>query len=310
MILRRGPQPRGPADASMTLLNDVIRRPLDPGYVEVAERKAAGLDTGRTWVQFAWVFLVAVLLGTLITTAVVTLRTPKDGVVRARALLEERIDRGRTQVKSLRAANATVSQQIAKLQSDALASTDPNLLTSLSQYEVASGAAAVSGPGLRVTLDDAADVRQNPDQADPLSRVMASDIQEVVNGLWAAGAEAISVNGERLTSLSAVRGAGLAILVDLSPLLPPYSVEAIGDPDALRARFSRTSASTRLELLGEHYGIVSSVSAVGNLQLTGGGSVTLRYAAVHVQEDASKTAPTPTPTLEASPTPAQEGNTP
>ncbi len=307
---RHEPSPRGPADASMTLLNDVIRRPLDPGYVEVAARKAAGLDTGPRGLRVAWVFIVAALLGILITTAVVSLREPKDGVVQARALLVDRIGRSRAQVATLRADNATVNQRIAALQSAALAASDPNLLASLNQYEVASGAVTVSGPGVRVTLDDAVQVRQNPDQADPSSRVMASDIQEVVNSLWAAGAEAISVNGERLTSLSAVNGAGLAILVDLNPLLPPYSVEAIGDPDTLRTRFSRPSATTRLELLGARYGIISSVSAVGHLELAGVGPATLLYAVVDVPQAVGTTAPTATPSVAAPSTPAQEGITP
>ena len=310
--MKQGPEarPTGPADASMTLLNEVMKRPLDPSYVEVAARKAAGLDTGRRGVRVAWVLVLAALLGAFITTAVVSLREPKDGVVQARALLVDRITRGRAQVASLRADSATMSQRIAALQSAALANSDPQLLASLNQYEVVSGAAAVSGPGVRVTLDDAVAIRQNPDQADPKSRVMATDIQEVVNGLWAAGAEAISVNGERLTSLSAVRVAGLAIQVDLSPVLPPYSVEAIGDPATLRARFSRTSASTRLEWLGARYGIVSNVAGVDRLQLAGAGQVTLLYAGVHVPSAVGTKAPTATPTLATPSTPAPEGNTP
>ena len=307
---RSEPQRRGSADASMTLLNDVIRRPLDPGYVEVAARKAAGLDTGLRGVRVAWVFVIAALLGILLTTAVVSLRSPKDGVVQARTLLVDRISRSRAQVAGLRADNASVNERIAALQSAALAASDPDLLASLKQYEVASGAVAVSGPGVRVTLDDAVDVRQNPNQADPSSRVMASDIREVVNGLWAAGAEAISVNGERLTSLSAVSGAGLAILVDLNPLLPPYSVEAIGNPATLRTRFSSSSASTRLELLGARYGIVSSVSAVDHLALVGVGPATLLHAVVHVPQAVSTTAPTATPSVATPSASAQEGNTP
>ena len=44
------------------------------------------------------------------------------------------------------------------------------------------------------------------------------DLQVIVNGLWAAGAEAIAVNGQRLTACSAIRSAGEAILVDFRPL--------------------------------------------------------------------------------------------
>ena len=49
------------------------------------------------------------------------------------------------------------------------------------------------------------------------------DLQQLVNGMWTAGAEAISVNGHRLTSLTAIRGAGTSITVDYSSLTPPYT---------------------------------------------------------------------------------------
>ena len=80
---------------------------------------------------------------------------------------------------------------------------------------------AVTGPGITVTLDDSADAVSGSDPARGSSgfeegRVSAADLQIVSNGLWAAGAEAISINGQRLTTRSAIRFAGQAILVDLS----------------------------------------------------------------------------------------------
>ena len=67
-------------------------------------------------------------------------------------------------------------------------------------------------------------------------RVRDRDMQRVVNGLWESGAEAISVNGQRLTALSAIRAAGDAILVDNKPLVPPYTVLAVGDGQAAEHR--------------------------------------------------------------------------
>jgi uncharacterized protein YlxW (UPF0749 family) len=71
----------------------------------------------------------------------------------------------------------------------------------------------------------------------PEGRVRDADLQDVVNGLWAAGAEAVAVDGQRLTALSAIRSAGESVLVDLRPLSPPYTVEAVGDPAALEVGF-------------------------------------------------------------------------
>ena len=121
-------------------------RPLDPGDGEVAARKAAGLDTGLKGLRVAWVLVVAALLGTLLTTAVVSLREPKDGVAQARALLVDRITRGRAQVASRRADNATGSQRLAAPQSAAPASPDPAPPASLTPHHPAPGARARCGP--------------------------------------------------------------------------------------------------------------------------------------------------------------------
>ena len=64
------------------------------------------------------------------------------------------------------------------------------------------------------------------------------DLQLVVNALWAAGAEAISINGQRLGPTTAIRFAGEAVLVDFRPVTNPYEVSAIGDPDTLSATTS------------------------------------------------------------------------
>jgi len=132
---------------------------------------------------------------------------------------------------------------------------------------------AVTGPGLEITLDDASSV--NDPQAAPAAgsgtgpgRVLDRDIQIVVNGLWAAGAEAVAVNGYRLTATSAIRAAGEAVLVDFQPLVPPYRISAIGDPDTLRTGFSSGLAGAYLALLHEA-GIRSGMTSRRDLELTG-----------------------------------------
>jgi uncharacterized protein YlxW (UPF0749 family) len=88
--------------------------------------------------------------------------------------------------------------------------------------------------------------------------VLDVDMQLVVNGLWQAGAQAIAINGIRLTSTTAIRTAGEAILVDFRPLVPPYSIAAVGPAD-LAERFADTGASGELDELREDYGIQSDV---------------------------------------------------
>ena len=109
-------------------------------------------------------------------------------------------------------------------------------------------------------------------------RVFDRDLQTIVNGLWAAGAEAVAVNGQRLTALSAIRSAGEAILVDYRPLVPPYRVEAIGDPDDLQTSFAASTAGAYLQSLQDNFGVSASIEAKSSLTLPGSGSLALRKA--------------------------------
>ena len=85
-------------------------------------------------------------------------------------------------------------------------------------------------------VDDAAS--GTDDRSD---RVYDLDLQILTNGLWQAGAEAVAINGHRLSALTAIRGAGEAITVDFRSLTRPYRVEAIGDARTLQARFVESS---------------------------------------------------------------------
>lgn len=138
-----------------------------------------------------------------------------------------------------------------------------------------SGAVPVTGPGLRIVLADAPGSDEDPD-----TRVQDVDLQILVNGLWAGGAEAVAVNGQRLTSLTAIRSAGSAILVDLVPLIGPYAVEAIGDAAELQTSLARSAAGQHLATLRNTFGITAQVSSQRKLELPGSGTTTLQHADV------------------------------
>jgi uncharacterized protein YlxW (UPF0749 family) len=94
------------------------------------------------------------------------------------------------------------------------------------------GGGPVEGPGVVVILDDSS-ARRSP-TGDPGDLIVHErDIQAVVNALWAGGAEAVAVNGERLTAMSAVRCAGNTLLLHGALHSPPYRIAAIGDPSRL-----------------------------------------------------------------------------
>ncbi len=260
-------------DASMGLLNDVISKSLDPGYAEAAARRGEPRTRGRRLGHGGIDLVLAAALGLVTVVAVVQLRTPTLSGTDPREVLGREITDRTAAADDLAEQTQALSAEIARIQADAVASANPQLFDRLTQYETASGAVAVTGPGLVMVLDDT-----GVDSDDEAAHVQDVDLQIITNGLWAAGAEAIAINGERLTSLSAVRGAGQAILVDLAPVLPPYRIEAIGDAHDLQTRFARSSAANHLAFLTGTFGISVSTSADDSLDLPGAGTTTLRYA--------------------------------
>lgn len=101
---------------------------------------------------------------------------------------------------------------------------------------IAAGTTAVTGPGLVVRLWDAPAPVQLPQWASPDDLVVhQQDLEAVMNGLWAGGAEAMTVQGHRVTTTSSVRCVGNVLLIDGATYSPPYEIAAIGDADELES---------------------------------------------------------------------------
>lgn len=152
----------------------------------------------------------------------------------------------------------------------------PALTGHLSRVEQAAGLTRVRGPGLRVTFSDGEEgcAAQEED-----CRIQDRDIQLAVNALFASGAEAVAVNGERIIATTAVRRAGRQILVNYRVLAPPYAVEAIGNPDRLQTEFERSEIAQQFEIWTEVYGLGYATETVEEVELAGySGSVQLRSA--------------------------------
>jgi uncharacterized protein YlxW (UPF0749 family) len=105
-----------------------------------------------------------------------------------------------------------------------------DLQKELALQRARAGLIAVRGPGIRVTLTDS--TRNLAGRADDLL-IHDFDLRDVINLLWLADAEAISVNGERIVQSTSVYCVGSTILVNDTRLGPPYTILAIGNPDRL-----------------------------------------------------------------------------
>lgn len=129
--------------------------------------------------------------------------------------------------------------------------------------EGAAGLQEVEGPGLTVTLDDAPrpgpDQRPASDNPDDLV-VHQQDVQSVVNALWAGGAEAMTLMGERVVSTTAVRCVGNTLLIQGRLVGPPFVVRAIGNAGALRRALDIEPGVALFQQYVDQYGLGYHVS--------------------------------------------------
>ena len=148
------------------------------------------------------------------------------------------------------------------------------LRAELDQLEITAGLTDVEGPGVTVILEDSASANLTGDEADYL--IHDSDLLSVINELRSAGAEAISLNGERILATSEVRCTGAVVTVNGRRYAAPYIIFAIGDPDTLYSAL--TMRSGVVDVLSQ-WGITVKVTASDLLLIPKyNGSVDYQYA--------------------------------
>lgn len=266
----------------MSLLTRVFEHAMDDGYAaahaERAQRPAGQARPHRLVprrVAFAAVLAACALLATAGIRQLVA-SEPQAAADHAALVREAKdrsavVDRLRAQVTGARADYAVAQRRA--LASGTAGSAEIRRLDRLQRL---SGLAAVTGEGVRVRVDDA----QSADATGvgEGGRVRDRDLQLLVNGLWAAGATAISINDHRLTSLTAIREAGDAVTVDYRPLSRPYIVKAVGDPNALQTGFASSSAGRYFKTLQTSFDVQFAMSERGELKVPAASEVALHYA--------------------------------
>lgn len=109
-----------------------------------------------------------------------------------------------------------------------------NLQEDAEKYKIIAGLTDMKGPGVIVTLNDS-DIQPKDGEDPNMFLVHDEDLLKVVNELKAGGAEAISINGQRLIATSEIRCVGPTININSTRYAPPYVIKAIGNPDTLQA---------------------------------------------------------------------------
>jgi uncharacterized protein YlxW (UPF0749 family) len=133
----------------------------------------------------------------------------------------------------------------------------------------AAGLTAVAGPGVTVRLNDAPRRDGMPPASDNPDDLVVhqQDVQAVVNALWAGGAEAMTLMGQRVISTSAVRCVGNTIVLHGRVYSPPFVVSAIGDPTRLRVALDQEPGVEFFRTFVDRFGLGYSVRTSSALKL-------------------------------------------
>ncbi len=213
---------------SMTLLQNITDRPLDDDYYTHAPHEPT--RRGR----IAAVAVVA-FFALLITLAVLETRAGRPAAESERAVLIKQIEQRKDDIATHQEEVSVLTNAVSRLRRE---QSGAEALARAKEQGAVVGTVAVTGPALRVVVDSADDADDKPE-----GRVRDKDLQMLVNGLWQSGAEAIAINGNRLTSMSSIRAAGDGITVNYRSLTSPYVVTAIGSPRTLPGNFIDTPAA-------------------------------------------------------------------
>lgn len=184
------------------------------------------------------VTLVAIALGFLISVAMQTQRN----VSAAEEINAQRMSAAHAVLSNVQAQNAALKKINKELtvqldQDRKQGGTDPHTLAQLTQVEILAGTRAVQGPGVQIFIDDR---KQDHKLTLPLS---PDNLLEIINTLKFAGAEAISVNNQRIIDSTAIVYSGSStILVNQVPIIRvkgiPYEIDAIGNQATLMDFFT------------------------------------------------------------------------
>jgi uncharacterized protein YlxW (UPF0749 family) len=289
------PAPGRQRSLGASLLDQVLAETVDPAYAQAAAARAARaaaappdqappgrLRRMRGRLLVALTLLIAGLLASITYSEAAA---GAQGREQVRAALIRDVERESGVSDRLTAQLEDLRGQVSRTRDQLLAASavGQRALEQVDRAERDAAAVPVTGPGLLVTLANAApDSNADPlggsSAEDPRGNVRDGDLQLVVNALWAAGAEAISINGQRLGPTSAIRFAGEAVLVDFRPVTNPYEVSAIGDPDTLSTTFLASPEVGALAVISESFGLRFEFAKENELSLPAASTPELRSA--------------------------------
>jgi uncharacterized protein YlxW (UPF0749 family) len=197
-----------------------------------------------------------------------------------RTPLVETVNELQSQQDQLKQRILDLRSQIQGIETQGAGSADlvRQLNSRLQDARIAAGLIALTGTGIVIQVEDSKQPVP-PDGSESDYLVGSRDIRVVVEQLWGVGAEAIAVNGERLTPTSAIIDVGRSLLVNSAYLAPPYQITALGAPDLYAKLSAAPGFVDFVRARGEGYGIRISLAEPPTVDMPAFvGTVTLRYS--------------------------------
>lgn len=251
------------------MLDDLLNNPLDPGYRLAFQAQGSQPSRARRWWDGPLLWLACVAVGLMLVVAYQQQHRSAPAREAARKDLVVRVERLQAAGNALDARAKSLAAEVADLRNVQL----PGRGNELRNLELESGSLPVTGPGVQIQLDEppapasAANGRPGTTPQGQVALLHDRDIRAVVNQLWAAGAEAIAVNGLRLTATSFIRFAGESVLVDFQAISAPYTIEAIGDRNGLLVAFADSAIARQLKTMATVEGITFRFADKSGLRL-------------------------------------------
>ncbi|MDD2484743.1 MAG: DUF881 domain-containing protein [Eubacteriales bacterium] len=226
--------------------------------------------------------VLALLIGLLISVQIGTAESSDVGglipVAKAAGLEQE--------LKELRAEKETIMQEYLDLEArlkeiEEQNSSEDALMQSMGgeieKYKMSAGIVDVKGPGVIVTVDDPIPTEENPGDGYSTIMLRYDLLLSLVNKLKDAGAEAISINGQRIITSTEISLAGDNVNINAVPTAPPYTIKAIGNPDTIESTL--TIRYGIVETMRNNYALRVDISQEKELTISRySGVIKFRYA--------------------------------
>jgi uncharacterized protein YlxW (UPF0749 family) len=264
-----------PEHVTEPLLALITQRSLDADYEHVAARRRASDHPSARPVPRRTAAMVLLVFGLLVTVAAVQTSRNASASHASRDSLVQQVNLRRAGLGTLQKQLSRADGQVLdlKAQLSSLSAAQRTTQTRIQRLQARTGFGAVRGPGIQVTVNSAPGSAGN-------QLVRDSDLTLLTDALWASGAEANSVNGQRMTTLGAFRNVGSGILLNSVPVNPPYVFSVIGNPDTLPANLLSSSIGEKWYALKASLGFRFDVRGGGTMVLPAADPQRLRSAEV------------------------------